>query len=68
VLLSLSLGSKEAVQEFADTAKRFGGDYYSVAMVQENDQMFGYEVEDLDGHIWEPLWIDPSFNPKEGEV
>lgn len=67
-LLALSLESRDAVQEFADTAKRLGGNYYAVAFNQGNDQMFSYEVEDLDGHAWEPIWMDASFNPKEGEV
>lgn len=28
-----------------------------------NEAMFGYEVEDLDGYIWEPLWMNPDFMP-----
>lgn len=65
VLLALTMDSKEDVQAFADTAEQLGGDYYTVAINSGNDQMFSYEVEDLDGHIWEPVWMDPSFNPKE---
>jgi predicted lactoylglutathione lyase len=68
VLLALSMESREAVQTFADAAKQLGGNYYAVAINQENDQMFGYEVEDLDGHIWEPIWMDMSFNPKGDEA
>lgn len=64
VLLALSLDSKEDVQKFADTAKANGGDYYRVDMGMSEDAMFGYEVEDLDGHIWEPLWMSPDFNPQ----
>ena len=64
VLLALSFDSKEDVQKFADTAKANGGDYYRVDMGMSEDAMFGYEVEDLDGHIWEPLWMSPDFNPQ----
>lgn len=62
VLLAITLDSKEAVQKFADTAKANGGDYYKVTVAEAmpEDVMFGYEVEDLDGHIWEPLWMNPK--------
>ncbi len=63
VLLALSLDSKAAVQQFADTAKAHGGDYYKVNMMVSEDQMFGYEVLDPDGHGWEPMWMSPGFNP-----
>ncbi len=63
VLLALSLDSKEAVQRFADAAKQNGGDYYQVDMGVPADQMFGYEVVDLDGHGWEPIWMSPDFDP-----
>jgi predicted lactoylglutathione lyase len=62
-LLALSLDSKDAVQRFADAAKANGGNYYAVDMGIESDMMFSYEVEDPDGHIWEPLWMDSNFDP-----
>lgn len=64
VLLALSLDSKEAVQQFADTAKVNGGDFYQIDMGIPQDQMFGYEVSDPDGHHWEPIWMSPDFNPQ----
>lgn len=63
VLLALTMDSKEAVQLFADVAVRLGGRSYTVPMNVGNDQMFSYEVEDLDGHVWEPVWMDASFDP-----
>lgn len=63
-LLAISLESREAVQQFADTAKAHGGDYYQVDSGASADMMFGYEVEDLDGHIWEPVWMNPNFLPQ----
>lgn len=64
VLLAIALESKEAVQQFADTAKAHGGDYYQVDSGAPADMMFGYEVEDPDGHIWEPVWMNPNFLPQ----
>ncbi|MDN5275622.1 MAG: Glyoxalase family protein [Candidatus Saccharibacteria bacterium] len=64
VLIALSLESKEAVQQFADTAKQNGGDYYQVDSGAPADLMFGYEVQDLDGHTWEPMWMSPDFDPE----
>lgn len=63
VLLALSLGSKEDVQKFADTAKKHGGHYYQVDMGVSAEMMFGYEVQDPDGHGWEPLWMNSEFSP-----
>jgi hypothetical protein len=63
-LIALSLGSKNAVQNFANTAKSNGGDYYKVDMGIPEDSMFGYEVVDLDGHIWEPMWMNEDFLPQ----
>lgn len=64
VLLALSFDSKEAVEKFADTAKQNGGDYYKGDYGVPEDMMFGYEVLDPDGHQWEPVWMNPDFNPK----
>lgn len=64
VLLALSLDSKEAVQKFAETAKANGGNFYHIDSGVPEDMMFGYEVEDPDGHVWEPVWMNTSFNPQ----
>lgn len=64
VLLCLSMESKEAVQQFADTAQQNGGDYFQVDSGAPADMMFGYEVQDLDGHTWEPMWMNVDYTPK----
>jgi hypothetical protein len=64
VLLCLSMDSVEAVQQFADTAKQNGGDYYQVDNGVPAEMMFGLEVQDLDGHTWEPMWMNSDFNPQ----
>lgn len=64
VLLALSFDSKESVQKFADTAKQQGGNYYMSDINKGTDFMFGYEVEDLDGHLLEPFYMDITKFPK----
>ena len=64
VLLALSFDAKEDVQRFADAAKSGGGDYFQVDMGMPEDQMFGLEVLDLDGHQWEGVWMSADFNPE----
>lgn len=63
VLLALSMKSREAVQQFADTAKQNGGSYYQIDNGVPVEIMFGYEVEDPDGNTWEPVWMSPDFDP-----
>ncbi|MEO1773161.1 VOC family protein [Enterococcus sp. AZ072] len=58
VLVSFSLDSAEAVKQFAEKAKENGGDYYHIDMGIPEDQMFGLEVEDPDGNILEPNWMN----------
>ena len=62
VLLCLSMESREAVENFAQTAKQNGGDFYMVESGVPTDKMFGLEVQDLDGHNWEPMWISPDVS------
>lgn len=56
-LISFSLESADAVKKFAETAKANGGDFYKVDMGMSEDQMFGLEVQDLDGNTLEPSWM-----------
>lgn len=62
-ILCISMDSKEEVEEFAEKAKAAGGKVYSVEMNKQDDWMYGLSVEDLDGHVWEPLWSDISKFP-----
>ncbi len=66
VLISLSMDSKDEVQKFANTAKSHGGSYYMAEPNKEmGDAMFALEVEDLDGHILEPAFMDMSKFPPQ---
>ncbi|MCA5013012.1 MULTISPECIES: VOC family protein [unclassified Enterococcus] len=57
VLVSFSMESAEAVKKFGETAKANGGDFYKVDMGIPEDQMYGLEVQDLDGNTLEPTWM-----------
>lgn len=63
-LVALSVESREAVQQFADTAKANGGDWFLAEPNKSVDFMFGLEVQDPDGNTLEPVWMDPSFDPQ----
>jgi len=57
-ILALSAESREQVDELADRALEVGGspanDPIDMAF------MYGRSFQDLDGHIWELIWMDPS--------
>lgn len=58
VLVSFALESRQAVEEMVGKAVAAGGSIYA----EPNDYGFMYQhgFEDLDGHIWEFLYMDPS--------
>lgn len=56
VLLALSFDSREAVDAITDVAAKAGGKA-DPCPKQDMDFMYGRSFEDLDGHIWEPMWM-----------
>lgn len=61
VLVSLSAGSREKVDEIVDTALKFGGKPSSAT--QDLGWMYTRGFEDLDGHLWEFAFMDvEAFN------
>ena len=58
VLVSFALDSRQAVEEMVRKAVAAGGRTYA----DPNDYGFMYQhgFEDLDGHIWEFFYMDPS--------
>ena len=58
VLTCLSFDSKEEVNKIVDTAVAAGGT--EVREPQDYGFMYGRSFNDLDGHIWEIIWMDPS--------
>jgi len=58
VLIAISLDSEEAVDTMLEKAIKAGGSE------PREKQNYGFMVqrtfEDIDGHIWEPFWMDPA--------
>ena len=61
-LICLSADSKAAVDEMIQKAVAAGGTTYKEP--QDHGFMYGHSYRDLDGHIWEIMWMDPAaVNP-----
>ncbi|MHB9858745.1 VOC family protein [Streptomyces sp. YIM S03343] len=58
VLLCLSAESREKVDELVDKAIAAGGTATSEAM--DHGFMYGRSFDDIDGHTWEIMWMDPA--------
>ena len=56
VLLAISQPTREKVNEFVDKAISLGG--IEANESQDHGFMFSRSFSDLDGHIWEVLWMD----------
>ena len=57
-ILCLSAPTREAVDELADNALAAGGSGAHDAI--DEGYMYGRSFQDLDGHIWEVMWMDPA--------
>jgi hypothetical protein len=64
VMLALSAEDKAAVDKITDTAGASGGKA-DVNPKQDYGFMYGRSFEDLDGHIWECMYVDMSQFPKQ---
>ncbi|MFE2141459.1 VOC family protein [Streptomyces sp. NPDC059456] len=58
VMLALSAESREQVDEVVGAALAAGGTEPRPA--QDLGFMYGRAFEDLDGHVWEYVWMDPA--------
>ena len=58
VLLCLSSESRKVVDELVQKAVAAGGSTYSAP--QDHGFMYGHGFQDLDGHIWEIVYMEPS--------
>jgi predicted lactoylglutathione lyase len=58
VILALSANSKEQVDEIVNKAIEAGGKTTN----EPNDQgfMYGWSFQDIDGHLWELIYMDES--------
>ena len=58
VLVCLSFESREKVDEIVRKAVAAGGTTYNEP--QDHGFMYGHGFQDLDGHIWEIIYMEPS--------
>ncbi|MFJ5264576.1 VOC family protein [Streptomyces sp. NPDC088387] len=58
VLIALSAESREKVDELVDKAIAAGGT--PSGEPQDHGFMYGRNFDDLDGHTWEVIWMDPA--------
>lgn len=58
VLICLSAESREKVDELVDRAIAAGGS--ATGETQDQGFMYGRAFDDLDGHTWEIMWMDPA--------
>ena len=58
VLIALSADSKEAVNELTEKAIAAGGRQFREP--EDHGFMYSCSFEDLDGHVWEIVWMDPA--------
>ena len=63
VLVCLSCESREEVDDMVRKAVAAGG--RAPNPVQDHGFMYGHGFEDLDGHIWEVMWMDPNAAPPQ---
>lgn len=57
-LLALSCDSKDAVKTIYD--KAIGAGATECRPTEDHGSMYARSFNDLDGHIWEVFWMDPS--------
>ena len=58
VLVCLSCESREKVNDMVRKAVSAGGTTYNEP--QDHGFMYGHGFQDLDGHIWEVMYMEPS--------
>jgi predicted lactoylglutathione lyase len=60
VSLALGLESREAVDRMVEAGAANGGTA-DVNPPEDHGFMYQRTLLDLDGHIWEPVWMDPAM-------
>jgi uncharacterized protein len=63
VLMCISADSRDEVDSLVDSAIAAGGSSWMEA--QDHGFMYGRAFRDLDHHVWEVMWMDPSAVPSE---
>lgn len=63
VLTCLSCDSRDEVDALVKKALAAGGTAPNAA--QDHGFMYSHGFEDLDGHVWELVWMDPAAAPPQ---
>ncbi|MGH3938455.1 MAG: VOC family protein [Pseudonocardiaceae bacterium] len=61
-ILALGLDSKQQVDDLVDKALAAGGQPGQFS--NDDSFMYGRSFQDLDGHLWEALYMDPTAIPE----
>jgi predicted lactoylglutathione lyase len=67
VSLAISCASKDEVNGFVEAGAAHGGTA-DVNPPEDHGFMFQRTLMDLDGHLWEPMWMDPAVVSGEGQM
>lgn len=57
MMLCLDVPSRAEVDRLVDKAVELGG---RAVRTEDHGQMYGRSFADLDGHLWELMWMDPA--------
>ncbi|MFI5447096.1 VOC family protein [Polaromonas sp. UC242_47] len=63
VLIAISCDSRAEVDEMVKKALAAGGTAPNAT--QDHGFMYSHGFTDLDGHVWEVLWMDPNAAPPQ---
>lgn len=64
VLINIDAQSKAEVDEMAETVRKAGGIIYA-GPGESQGWMYAFGFEDLDGHRWSMLFMEPEKMPKQ---
>lgn len=63
VFNAIQFDSRQEVDELIAKAIAAGGK--TIREPYDHGFMYGHDFEDIDGHIWEPFWMDDSQMPQK---
>ncbi|MBW8784383.1 MAG: lactoylglutathione lyase [Novosphingobium sp.] len=67
VMLCIACDSRDEVNRMADAAGANGGTA-EINPAQDHGFMMSRSFADPDGHVWEPMWMDPAVAEGEAHV
>ncbi|MEZ5737366.1 MAG: lactoylglutathione lyase [Novosphingobium sp.] len=67
VMNCLGCVSRDEVNQLTDVAAANGGTA-DITPMEDHGFMFGRSFTDLDGHIWEVMWMDPAIASGEAHI